>query len=53
MKGPNKTVIKKKRKRGDIEVERAVAVVATVEHAKTGGRGSGVRIGDQLSPVRG
>ena len=46
MKGPKKMVIKKKRKRGDIEVERAVAVVAAVECAERGARVSGVRIGD-------
>ena len=48
-KGPEKTVTKKKRKRGDIDIERAAAVLATIEHAKRGGRGNGVRIGDQLS----
>jgi hypothetical protein len=31
------------------KVERAVAVAATTEHAERGGRGSGIRIADQLS----
>ena len=48
-KRPKKTITKKKRKRGDIDIERAAAVLATIEHAKRGGRGNGVRIGDQLS----
>ena len=50
--GPKKTTTKKKRKRGDIETERAAVVVAIVEHAKRGGRGSGICIGDQLSPAQ-
>jgi len=41
-----KLTTKKKRKHVDIEAERAVAVAATVEHAKRGGRGSGVHIGE-------
>ena len=45
-------VIKKKRKHGDIEAERAAAVAIAIEHAERGGRGSGVRIGDQLSPAQ-
>ena len=52
MKGPKKMVIKKKRKHGDIEAERAVVVAATIGRAERGGRGSGVRIGDQLSPAQ-
>ena len=51
-KGPKKTITKKKHKRGDIEAERAMAVSAIVERAKRGGRGSGVRIGDQLSSAQ-
>ena len=50
-KGPQKLTTKKKDKRVDIEAERAMAVSAIVERAKRGGRGSGVRIGDQLSPA--
>ena len=50
-KGPKKVISKKKCKRGDIEAERAAAVVAAAEHAERGGRGSSVRIGDQLSPA--
>ena len=49
-KGPKKTITKKKRKRGDIEVERAAAVAA--ERVERGGRGSGIRIGDQLSSAQ-
>ena len=48
-KGPKKTITKKKRKRGDTEAERAATVAAAAEHAERGGRGSGIRIGDQLS----
>ena len=47
-----KTTTKKKRKRGDIEEERAAAVAIALERAERGGRGSGVRIGDQLSPAQ-
>lgn len=50
-KGPNKTTTKK-RKRGDIETERAAKVAATIEHAERGGRGSVICIGDQLSPAQ-
>ena len=50
--GTKKTVTKKKHKRGDIEVERAAVVAAAVEHAEKGGRGSGISIGDQLSPAQ-
>ena len=50
-KGLKKTTSKKKHRRGDIEVERAAVVVVVAEHAKRGGRGSGIRIGDQLSPA--
>ena len=46
---PKKTITKKKHKRGDTEAERAAVVAAAVECAERGGRGSGVRIGDQLS----
>ena len=48
-KGKAKKTTKKKRKRDDVEAERAVAVVAAVERAEIGGSGSGVHIGDQLS----
>jgi len=51
-KGPKKTTSKKKRKRGDIEAERAAVVAATTEHAERGGRGSGICIGNQLSPAQ-
>ena len=51
-KGPKKTTTKKKRKRGDIETEKAAAVAIAVERAERGGRGSGIRIGDKLSPVQ-
>jgi hypothetical protein len=34
---------------GDIEAERAAAVVAVAERAERGGRGSGIRIANQLS----
>ena len=48
-KGPKKTTTKKKRKRGDIETDRAAVVAIATEHAKRGSKGSGIRIGDQLS----
>ena len=48
-KGPKKTTSKNKRKRGDIEAERAATVATAVELAERGGRGSGIRISDQLS----
>ena len=51
-KGKAKTITKKKRKLDDVEVERAAAMAATVEHAERGGAGSGIRIGDQLSPAQ-
>ena len=51
-KGPKKTTTKKKCKRGDIETERAAAVAIALERAERGGRGSGIRIGDQLSPAQ-
>ena len=51
-KGPKNIITKKKRKCGDTEAERATTVVATAEHAKRGGRGSGIHIGDQLSPAQ-
>ena len=50
-KGSNKTITKKKRKHGDTDAERAAAVATTVERAERGGRGSGIRIGYQLSPT--
>ena len=50
-KGKTKKTTKKNRKRDDVEIERAAAVAATIEHAERGGAGSGVRIGDQLSPT--
>ena len=43
---------KTKRKRDDVEAERAAVVAADVEHAERGGSGSGIRIGDQLSPAQ-
>ena len=45
-KGPKKTTTKKKRKRGDIETERAAAVAVTTERGERGGRGTSIRIGD-------
>ena len=51
-KGPKKTTTKKKSKRGDIETERAVVVAIAAEHAERGGRGSGIHIGNQLSPTQ-
>ena len=51
-KGPKKMVTKKKCKHCDIEAERVAAVAAAAEHAERGGRGSGVHIGDQLSPAQ-
>jgi len=51
-KGPKKTTIKKKRKKGDLEAERAATVATAVERAERGGRGSGICIGDQLSPAQ-
>ena len=51
-KGPKKTTTKKKHKRGDIEVERVAAVPTAVVRAESGGRGSGIRIDDQLSPAQ-
>ena len=51
-KGPKKTTTKKKRKRGDIEAERATVVAIAAERAERGSRGSGIRIGDQLSPAQ-
>ena len=51
-KGKAKKTTKKKRKRDDVEAKRAAAVVAAVEHVERGGAGSGVRIGNQLSPTQ-
>ena len=48
-KGKAKNTTKKKRKFDDVEVERAVAVAATIERAEIGGSSSGIHIGDQLS----
>ena len=48
-KGPKKMVTKKKRKRGDFEVERAAAVAAIAEHTE---RGVGVRIEDHLTTAQ-
>ena len=42
-------IAKKKRKRGDANVETATIVVAVAKPVERGGRGSGVCIGDQLS----
>jgi len=39
-------MLAKKRKRDDIEAKRVVAVAAAAEHAKRGGKGSGVHIGE-------
>ena len=50
-KGPKK-ITTKKHKHGDIEAERAAAVAIVAEHAERGGRGSGIRIADQLSPAQ-
>ena len=52
-KRPKKTITKKKRKRGDTEAERAAVVAIAVERAERGGRGSGIRIGDQCHQLRG
>ena len=43
---------KEEHKQGNIEAERAAAVATAAEHAERGGRGSGIRIGDQLSPAQ-
>ena len=43
---------KTKRKRDDVEAERAAVVAATAERAKRGGSESGICIGDQLSPAQ-
>ena len=51
-KGTKKTTTKKKHKRDDINAERAAEVAAEVERAERGGKGSGIRIGDQLSPAQ-
>ena len=48
-KGPKKTTTKKKCKKGDIETKRATVVAIAIERAERGGRGSCIRIGDQLS----
>ena len=51
-KGKAKKTTKKKRKRDDVEAERAAEVAAAVERAEIGGSGSGICIGDQLSPAQ-
>ena len=51
-KGKAKMITKKKRKRDDVEAERAATVAATAKRAEIGGPGSGIRIGDQLSPAQ-
>ena len=50
-KGKAKKTTKKKCKLDDVEAERAAVVVAAVERAERGEAGSGIRIGDQLSPA--
>ena len=50
-KGKAKKTITKKCKFTDVEIERAAAVAAAVERAERGGSGSGIRIGNQLSPA--
>ena len=51
-KGKAKKTMMKKHKFADADIERAAAVVATVERAERGGAGSGIRIGNQLSPAQ-
>ena len=51
-KGKEKKTTKKKHKFDDVEAERAAAVAATAERAEIGESGSGIRIGDQLSPAQ-
>jgi len=51
--GPKKVIAKKKRKRGDADAETVAAVETAAEHAERGGRGSGIRIGDQCHQLRG
>ena len=51
-KGKAKKTTKKKRKFDDVEAERAAAVAAAIDQAERGGSGSGIRIGDQLSPAQ-
>ena len=51
-KGKAKKTTKKKHKFNDVEAERVAAVVAAAERAERGGSGSGIRIGDQLSPAQ-
>ena len=51
-KGKAKKTTKKKRKFDDVEAERAAAVATIVERAEIGGSGSGIHIGDQLSPAQ-
>jgi hypothetical protein len=48
-----KVTTKKKRKRDDIEAERATIVAATTEHAERGGRGSGIQIGEARFQLEG
>ena len=51
-KGKAKNTTKKKRKFDDVEAERAAAVATIVERAEIGGSGSGICIGDRLSPAQ-
>ena len=51
-KGKAKKTTKKKQKLDDVEAERAAAVAAAAERAERGGAGSGVHIGNQLSPAQ-
>ena len=51
-KGKAKKTTKKKRKLDDVEAEGVAVAVGTTELAERGGSGSGIRIGDQLSPAQ-
>lgn len=51
-KGKIKVMTKKKRELADRDSEIAASVAAVAECAKRGGRASGVRIGDQLTPAQ-
>ena len=51
-KGKAKKTIKKKHKFNDVKAERVATVVVAVEYAERGGSGSGICIGDQLSPAQ-
>ena len=52
VKGKAKKLAMKKHKYPDTDTERAVAVVAAIEHVERGGARSGVVIADQLSPAQ-